>query len=86
MTCQGMVEASTREGAEASLLAQQLDGQLASAESLRTAARVRLDCNPSRDDALSDLGTFDFVTLHLFSTTGRHASAVAELLRLIERP
>ena len=38
MTRQGMVEASTREGADASLLAQQLDGRLALVESLRTAS------------------------------------------------
>ena len=85
MTCQGMVEASIREGADASLLAQQLDGRLASVDSLRTAARVRLACILYVDEALRDLGTFDFVASHLFSAAGRHASAVAELLRLIKR-
>ena len=35
--------------------------------------------------ALRDLGTFAFVALHLFSAGGRHSSAVAKLLRLIER-
>ena len=49
------------------------------------AARVCLAVNPSSDKALCDLGIFDFVTLHLFSAGGRHSSAVAKLLRLIER-
>ena len=40
---------------------------------------------PSADEALRDLGTFAFVTLHLFYAGGRHLSAVAELLRLIDR-
>ena len=84
MTWQGTVEASTRGGADASLLAQQLDGRLASADSLRTAARVRLAAIPSAEEALRDLGTFAFVASHLFSAGGRHSSAVAELLRLIE--
>ena len=42
LTCQGTVGASTRGGADASLLAQHLDRQLALADSLQTAARVRL--------------------------------------------
>ena len=37
------------------------------------------------DEALCDLGTFAFVSLHLFSAGQRHAAAVFELLRLIER-
>ena len=37
------------------------------------------------EEALRDLGTFAFTALHLFSACGRHSSAVAELLRLIER-
>ena len=85
LTRQGTVEASTRGGADASLLAQQLDGRLASADSLRTAARVCLAAIPSAEEALRNLGTFAFVASHLFSTGGRHSSAVAELLRLIER-
>ena len=85
MTRQGTVEASTREGADALLLAQQLDGRLASADSLRTAARICLSCILSADEALRDVGPFSFVALHLFSAAGRHASAVAEILRLIER-
>ena len=85
MTIQGTVEASTWEGVDASLLAQQLYGRLASADSLRTSVRVRLACIPSTDEALCDFGTFVFVKSHFFSTVGRHPSAVAELLRLIER-
>ena len=85
MTHQGTVEASTRGGAGSPLLAQQIDVRLASSESLRTAMRVYLDCTPSTDKALRDSGTFTFVALHIFSAAGRHASAVAELLRLIKR-
>ena len=85
MTHQGTVEASTCEGADAPLLVQQLDGCLASADSLRTNLRVRLACIPSADKKLRDLGTFAFVASYLFSAAGRHASAVAELLCLIKR-
>ena len=85
LTPQGTVETSTRGGTDASLLAQQLDGRLASADSLRTAARVRLAAIPSAEEALRDLGTFAIVASHLFSVGERHSSAVAELLRLIER-
>ena len=67
LTRQGLVEASTRGGADASLLAQQLDGRLASADSLRMAARICLAVIPSADEALRDLGTFAFVASHLFS-------------------
>ena len=84
MTLQVTVEASTLEEANASLLAQKLDGQLASADSLRTAARVRLVCIPSADETLRDLGTFAFVASHIFSAAGRHVSAVAEILQLIK--
>ena len=42
-------------------------------------------CIPSADEALRDLSTFFFVLLHLFSAAGQHTSAVAELLRIIER-
>ena len=84
MTRQGTVDALTREGAGASLLAQQLYGQLAFVDSLRTATRVRLACIPSAEKALRDLGTFAFVALHLFSAAGQHASAVTDLLRLIK--
>ena len=81
---QGEVEASTCEGADASLLAQYLYGRLASADSLRMLARVCLAVIPSADEALRNLGTFTLVALHLFSAGGRHSSAAAELLRLIE--
>ena len=85
LTCQGSVEASTRGGAYASLLAQQLDGRLALADSLQMAARVRLAAIPSADKALRDLGAFAFVALQLFCAGGDHLSAVVEPLRLIER-
>ena len=85
MTRQGTVEASTCGGAGAPLLAQQIDGRLASSEFLRTAIRVYLDFTPSTYKALRDSGTFAFVALHIFSAAGRHVSAVAELLRLIKR-
>ena len=54
-------------------------------DSLRTAARVRLAAIPSAEEAFRDLGTFAFVASHLFSAGGQHSSAIAELLRLIER-
>ena len=85
LTFQGSVETSTRGGADTYFLAQQLDGRLASSNSLRMAVRVRLAVIPSVAEALRDLGTFAFVTLHLFSAGRRHLSAVVELLRLIER-
>ena len=65
LTCQGSVEASTRGGADASLLAQQLDGRLALADSLWMAVRICLAVIPSADESLRDLGTFDFVASHL---------------------
>ena len=73
-------------GVGTSLLVQQLDGRLASTNSPRTSARVRLAYIPSADEALHVLGTFSFAyfTSHLFYAAGRHASAVADLLRLIE--
>ena len=74
LTRQGSVEASTRGGADASLLAQQLDGRLVSADSLRMAARISLAIIPSADEALCDLGTFAFVALHLFSAGGGSAT------------
>ena len=85
MTFQGMVEAATNEGANDILLTQQLNRHLDLAESLWTAMRVHLDAIPSAEEALRDLGTFDFVALHLFSMRRRHSSAVVELLRLIDR-
>ena len=68
-----------------SLLVQKLDGSLASADSLRIAARLRLAVILSADEALCDLGTFAFSASHLFSAGGRHSSTFAELLCLIER-
>ena len=84
LTRQGTVKASTRGGTDASLLVQQLDGRLASADSLRTAVRFRLAAMTCAEETICDLGTFAFVASHLFSTGGQHSSAVAELLRLIE--
>ena len=85
MIRQGTVEASTHEEVDASFFSQQLDGRLVSTDSLRTTARFRLACILSVDKGLSDMGTFDFAASHIFSVTGRHALAVAELLRLIKR-
>ena len=70
LTRQGLVEASTRGCADASLLVQQLDGRLALADSLRMATRIRLAVIPSADEALCNLGTFAFVASHLFSAGG----------------
>ena len=83
MTRQGLVEASTCGGADASLLAQQLYGCLALADYFRMAVRVRLAVIPSAYKALCDLSTFTFIALHIFSAFGRHSSAFAEILRLI---
>ena len=75
----------TVEGVDASLLEQQLDRRLALAESLQMDARIRLAAIPSVDKTIHGLGTFYFVDLHLLSLGGRHSSAVADILRLIER-
>ena len=72
MNHQGSAEASNRGGADAYLFAHQLDGRLVSADSLQMADRVRLDVITSAEKALCNLGTFAFVTLHLFSAGGRH--------------
>ena len=84
MTCQNTVEASNRRGSDTSLLAKQLDGYLASVNSLRAAARVCMDVIPSADEVLCNLGTFAFVAFHLLSTGGGDAAAVADILRFIE--
>ena len=76
-------KASTCGGADASLLYQNLDGSLASAEYLRTSTRIRLAAILSADEALRDLGTYASVILHLFSAGGRNSSAVAVLLHII---
>ena len=49
------------------------------------AVRVCLSNLLSTDEGLCDLGMFTFITLHLFSTGGRHLSAATDLLCLIER-
>ena len=84
MTRQGKAEAATSGWVDASLLAQQLDGSLSLAESLRTATRVRLATFLSAEEALHKLGKFTFVTLHLFSAGRSYLSAIAELLCIIE--
>ena len=81
----GTVEASTHWGLDASLLENPMDGQLALMQYLQTNTRVCLEAILSADEALRNLGTFDFVNSYLFSVDGRHLSAVAELRRLIER-
>ena len=85
LTRQGTVKASTHGGADASFLAQQLDGRLAPADYLWTAARFYLATIPSGEEALCGIGTFVSVASHLFSAGGWHSSAVAELLHLITR-
>ena len=67
LACQLSVKASTRGGADTSLLAQQLDGRLSSENFLRMSARVRLAFTLSADEALCNLSTFSFVAFHLFS-------------------
>ena len=47
--------------------------------------RVRLAVILFAYEALHDLGTFAFVVSQLFSVGGRHSSAVADILRLVER-
>ena len=84
LTRQGSVEASTRGGSNASLLAQQLDGRLTIGGLLRLSARVRLAVIPSAEEALCDLDTFAFVALHLFSVIRRHLPAVSKLFRRID--
>ena len=85
LTRQVTVKESTHGGAGASLLSHHLDGRLALADSLWTAAQVCLATVPSADEALCNLGTFAFVASHLFSASQRHSSVVTELLRLIAR-
>ena len=69
---------------EASLLTKHLDGRLASADYLQTDAWYHLADIPSLDEAFCDLGTFNFILLHLFSAGVRHAAAVTDLLWIIE--
>ena len=85
MTHQGKVEALTRWGSDAYLLAQHLDIRLASTDSLRITAQFSLASILSVDEALHDLGTLAFFALHLFSAVGRHTAAVTDILCLIEK-
>ena len=82
---QVLLEASNHGGSNASLLAQQLDGRLASVDSLQIDARFRLAVILSADKALLNLGTFAFVVSHLLSAGRRHSYGFAELIRIIER-
>ena len=75
MKHQGMVEASDRRGTDASLLAQQLDGRLASVDYLRVNAWVCLAFILFTDAVLRDLGTFVFMELYLFSVWGETCSS-----------
>ena len=63
MTCQGTFESLTHGGSDASLLAQLLNGLMASTDYLQTIARVCLVVIPSADEVFRNLGTFDFVAL-----------------------
>ena len=78
-------DTSTCGGPDASLLAQQLDGRLELAVSLRMAARVRLAVILSLEEALCDFGTFYFIALQILSAGGNQLYAVSELLCLVER-
>ena len=53
-------------------------------DSLRIFTRVFLDVILSVDETLWNLGTLEFVPLHLLSAVVRHFSAVADLICLIE--
>ena len=77
---------STCGGSDASLLDQHQDGRLALVDSLLMASRVRLSTIPSVEEALLNLGTFAFVSLHLFYAGGQNLSVIADLLRLIGIP
>ena len=77
---------STCGGSDASLLDQHQDGRLALVDSLLMASRVRLSTIPSVEEALLNLGTFAFVSFHLFYAGGQNLSVIADLLRLIGIP
>ena len=62
LTRQGTVEAFSRKGSNTSLLAQQLDGHLTLANSLRTTVRVCLSAISYAVEALRELVRFFFVT------------------------
>ena len=84
-TYQGTVKSLTHGKAYASLMAQQLDNRLASADLLQKVAQFHMAYILSVDEELHNLFTFAFVALYLFSMARHHASAVAEILRLIDR-
>ena len=60
-----------------SLLAQTLDGRLASADSLLMTVRVHLSVILSMDRALRNFVNFTFDASHLFSAGGRQSSTAA---------
>ena len=64
---------------------QQMDGWLASVDSLWSAAQVHLAAILSADQVLCKLDKFAFVASHILYVGRRHAATVAELLILIER-
>ena len=70
MTCQGMVRELTCRGLDAFILAQHLDGQMTSADPLRTSAQVHLAVVLSANEVIRDLGNFDFVAPYLLSMGG----------------
>ena len=77
---QGTVDVFTCGGANASFLAQHINGSLALEESLLNSLRVGVAIILSVDEALCDLGLFAFVALHLISLCWIHLSAIVELL------
>ena len=70
LTYQGMAKAATQGGEDAAILDQQLEGNLVLADSFRMSTRARLDIILSEDEALWELGTFAFTTLHLLPRVG----------------
>ena len=82
---QVIVEALTCMGSDASLLAQQLYVQLASADSFLKSTRVCVDATQSTYEAIRDLGTFAFIASYLLSMGRRHATVIMDILYLIER-
>ena len=82
---QGAFEASTRGDANDSLSEQHLDNRLALTKFLWTAMRVHMAVILSVDEALRNLGTFDFVALRLFSAGRRYSPDIMELFCLVER-
>ena len=54
------------------------------ADFLQTSVQIRLEVILYTDEALRDFGKLSFITSHLFSAGGRHASSVMELFVPIE--